>query len=65
MQITRNHCKQKDFVCSLDERDVISSKFEYRYGGICTKGWTLLHYALAYNQVEMMELLIHQGAGQV
>ena len=38
-------------------------KFQYRHRDVEQERWSLLHYALAYNHVEMAELLIQEGAG--
>ena len=43
--------------------DQRTAKFQYRHRDVEEECWTLLHYALAYNHVEMVELLIQEGAG--
>ena len=52
------------FVNAQDKRDGhIDGRFEYRYHPQPRKGYTLLHYAMLYNQVAMVEVLIAHGTG--
>ena len=37
------------------------TKFQYRYRDANEDEWSLLHYALAYDDVEMAEFLIQEG----
>ena len=47
-----------------DARDGhIDGRFEYRYHPQPRRGYTLLHYAMLYDHVDMIRMLILHGAG--
>ena len=43
--------------------ETLDATFEYRYHKQSCEGFTLLFYAVIYDQVDMMKLLIKHGAG--
>lgn len=71
LKITRDNCDRVDFVQAKDETTksngggahMYINCFEYRYRKQPREGFTLLHYAVLYNQVEVMKVLIQHGAG--
>ena len=67
-QIVEEQCRDRDhvtqFVCTEDTRQgYIEESFEYRYHREPRAGFSLLFYAVLYDQVDMVELLIKHGTG--
>ena len=67
-QIVEEQCRDRDhvtqFVCTEDTREgYIEESFEYRYHREPRAGFSLLFYAVLYDQVDMVKLLIEHGAG--
>ena len=60
--VKENCSKLKDF--QLSKKPEEPTKFQYRYRDADEDDWTLLHYALAYDHVELAEELIKEGAGK-
>ena len=68
LQITREQCLDKDHVTEFlnltdTEEGYLEECFEYRYHPQGRKGTSLLFYAVLYDQVEMVKLLVENGAG--
>ena len=68
LEITEEQCQDKDsaseFIKATDRREgFIDECFEYRYHEQSREGFSLLLYAVLYDQVGMMTVLIQHGAG--
>ncbi len=65
LQITKDYRGvNKDFVVFHDTSTGDLENYEYRYRPISKKGFTLLHYATAYGQIEMVKVLMENGASK-
>ena len=73
LKITNKNRAVAGFVNATDKRAILESgedayidcRFQYRYRLQPREGFTLLHYAMLYNHVNMMKELIQNGAGML
>ena len=65
LRLTEKNCGDINFVNSVAQRDgnIDIERFEYRYHKQPREGATLLHYAVLYNHVKMIKILIQHNAG--
>ena len=64
LHIVEESCNDPILIKARDERlGFVERSFQYRYHRIKRTGFTLLHYAVLYKRVDMIRILIQNGAG--